>query len=169
MIGFQVIEISDLSASDISRDFAVIQSLCRLRRWLLCVVMVGLISLGLSSCSLGDHPSRGVILSALGQQIQLTQSAIAQSLDLEASRAPEVTRVRLEEQESLSIGDQKGVHLIGRFDWRLPGDAIKVDSPFELFLERGERGQSWRLALPSGSDDGRSQTWITYPLAIDSA
>ena len=130
-------------------------------------LMVGLISVGLTSCSLGDQPSRGVILSALGQQIQLTQSAIARSLDLEASGVPEVTRVRLEEQETLNIGDQKGVHLIGRFDWRLPGDAVKVDSPFELFLERGERGQSWRLALPSGSDDGSSQTWITYPLAMD--
>ena len=133
----------------------------------LSLLMVGLISVGLTSCSLGDQPSRGVILSALGQQIQLTQSAIARSLDLEASGVPEVTRVRLEEQETLNIGDQKGVHLIGRFDWRLPGDAVKVDSPFELFLERGERGQSWRLALPSGSDDGSSQTWITYPLAMD--
>ncbi|WP_244279664.1 hypothetical protein [Synechococcus sp. UW179A] len=169
MIGIQVIEISDFNQPDSSRRFAVTQSLVLLRRWLLSVVLVCLISLGLSSCSLGDQPPRGVILSALGQQIQLTQSAIAQSLDLEASGVPEVTRVRLEEQESLSIGDQKGVHLVGRFDWRLPGDAVKVDSPFELFLERGERGQSWRLALPSGSDDGSSQTWITYPLAIDPA
>lgn len=169
MIGIQVIESSDFNPSDRSLRFAVMQSLRRMRRLVLFVLFACLISLGLSSCSLGDHPPRGVILSALGQQIQLTQSAIAQSLDLEASGAPEVTRVRLEEQESLSIGDQKGVHLIGRFDWRLPGDAVKVDSPFELFLEQGERGQSWRLALPSGSDDGRSQTWITYPLAIDPA
>ena len=169
MIGIQVIESSDFNPSDRSLRFAVMQSLRRMRRLVLFVLFACLISLGLSSCSLGDHPPRGVILSALGQQIQLTQSAIAQSLDLEASGAPEVTRVRLEEQESLSIGDQKGLHLIGRFDWRLPGDAVKVDSPFELFLEQGERGQSWRLALPSGSDDGRSQTWITYPLAIDPA
>ena len=169
MIGIQVSEVSDVYASDCPLRFAVIQSLRSARRMLLSLLLVCLISLGLTSCSLGDRPPRAVILSALGQQIQLTQSAIAQSLDLEASGAPEVTRVRLEEQESLSIGDQKGVHLIGRFDWRLPGDAIKVDSPFELFLERGERGQSWRLALPSGSDDGSSQTWITYPLAIDPA
>ena len=169
MIGIQVSEISDVHASDCPLRFAVIQSLRSARRMLLSLLLVCLISLGLTSCSFGDRPPRAVILSALGQQIQLTQSAIAQSLDLEASGAPEVTRVRLEEQESLSIGDQKGVHLIGRFDWRLPGDAIKVDSPFELFLERGERGQSWRLALPSGSDDGSSQTWITYPLAIDPA
>ena len=169
MIGIQVSEISDVHASDRALRFAVIQALQNARRLLLSVMLVCLISLGLTSCSLGDRPPRAVILSALGQQIQLTQSAIAQSLDLEASGAPEVTRVRLEEQEGLSIGDQKGVHLIGRFDWRLPGDAVKVDSPFELFLERGERGQSWRLALPSGSDDGSSQTWITYPLAIDPA
>ena len=169
MIGIQVSEISDVHASDRALRFAVIQSLRSARRMLLSLLLVCLISLGLTSCSLGDRPPRAVILSALGQQIQLTQSAIAQSLDLEASGAPEVTRVRIEEQEGLSIGDQKGVHFIGRFDWRLPGDAVKVDSPFELFLERGERGQSWRLALPSGSDDGSSQTWITYPLAIDPA
>ena len=169
MIGIQVNEISAVHASDRALRFAVIPSLQNARRVLLSMLLVCLISFGLTSCSLGDHPPRAVILSALGQQIQLTQSAIAQSLDLEASGAPEVTRVRIEEQESLSIGDQKGVHLIGRFDWRLPGDAVKVDSTFELFLERGERGQSWRLALPSGSDDGTSQTWITYPLAIDPA
>ena len=141
----------------------------RWRRALLSLLLVGLILVGLSACSVSDRPSRGVLLSALGQQIQLTQTAIAQSLDLQASGVPEVSRVRIEEQESLRIGEQKGVHLTGRFDWRLPGDAVKVDSPFELFLERGDRGESWRLALPSGSDDGSSQTWITYPLAIDPA
>ena len=165
----QVTGISVFSAFDHFRRSAVTELLGGLRRLLMSIMLLCLISLGLTSCSLGDRPPRAVILSALGQQIQLTQSAIAQSLDLEASGAPEVTRVRIEEQESLSIGDQKGVHLIGRFDWRLPGDAVKVDSTFELFLERGERGQSWRLALPSGSDDGTSQTWITYPLAIDPA
>tara|TARA_B100000674_G_scaffold68469_1_gene47256 strand:- start:4146 stop:4655 length:510 start_codon:yes stop_codon:yes gene_type:complete len=169
MIGMQGMEVPDFSIADASGCFAVIQPFRRFLSFVLSLLLVCLISLGLTSCSLGDKPARGVILSALGQQIQLTQSAIAQSLDLEASGAPEVTRVRLEQQESLSIGDQKGVHLVGRFDWRLPGDAVKVDSPFELFLERGERGQSWRLALPSGSDDGSSQTWITYPLAIDPA
>ena len=169
MIGMQGLEVPDFSIADASHRLVVIPPFRRLRNLLLSLLLVCLISLGLTSCALGEHPPRGVILSALGQQIQLTQSAIAQSLDLEASGAPEVTRVRLEQQESLSIGDQNGVHLVGRFDWRLPGDAVKVDSAFELFLERGERGQSWRLALPSGSDDGRSQTWITYPLAIDPA
>ena len=163
----QVIRDSDFNVFDCSRRSAMSQPLRRWCKAILSLLLVGLINVGLTSCSASGRPPRSVVLSALGQQIQLTQSAIAMSLDLEATGVPEVTRVRLEEQESLSIGDQKGVHLIGRFDWRLAGDAVKVDSPFELFLERGERGQSWRLALPSGSDDGSSQTWITYPLAID--
>ena len=81
----------------------------RWRRALLSLLLVGLILVGLSACAVSDRPSRGVLLSALGQQIQLTQTAIAQSLDLQASGVPEVSRVRIEEQESLRIGDQKGV------------------------------------------------------------
>jgi hypothetical protein len=140
------------------------------RRWLR-IAVTGLLylmmSIGLSACVASDQPPRSVLLSALGQQIQLTQTSIARSLDLDAGGVPEVSRVRLEDQDAIRIGEQKGVHLTGRFDWRLPGDAVKVDSAFELYLERGERGESWRLAIPSGSDDGASQAWITYPLAID--
>ena len=140
------------------------------RRWLRTVASVLLclmISFGLSACGVSDQPPRSVLLGALGQQIQLTQTSIARSLDLEAAGVPDVSRVRLDHQDAIRIGDQKGLHLTGRFDWRLPGDPVKVDSAFELYLERGERGESWRLAIPSGSDDGESQVWVTYPLAID--
>lgn len=140
------------------------------RRWLQSAVSVLLcfaLSAGLSACVASDQPPRSVLLSALSQQIQLTQTSIARSLDLDAAGVPEVSRVRLDDQDAIRIGEQKGMHLTGRFDWRLPGDAVKVDSAFELYLERGERGESWRLAIPSGSDDGESQAWVTYPLAID--
>ena len=133
---------------------------------LICALVIGV---GLTACSAADQPPRLVLLKALGLQIQLTQTAIARSLDLEADGDPEVSRVRVEEQESMRLGDHKGVHLTGRFDWRLPGDRVRVDSPFELFLERGERGESWRLAQPSGSSDGSSQDWITYPLPLESS
>ncbi len=58
------------------------------------------------------------------------------------------------------------VRLAGHFDWRLPGDTIRVDSPFELYLQRGAKEQSWRRARPSGSTDGSSQDWITDPLPL---
>ncbi len=120
----------------------------------------------LGGCTRVAQPPRGVLLDALSLQIQLTQGAIARALDLEAGGLPEVSRVRVEEQETITIGDERGLHLSGRFDWRLPGDAIRVDSPFELYLQRGSRGESWRLARPSGSSDGNSQDWITEPLPL---
>jgi hypothetical protein len=130
-----------------------------------CVLL--LLNMGLTGCGPSDQPPRGVLLKALGLQIQLTQTAIARSLELEPVGVPEVSRVRVEEQESIRLGEQRGIHLTGRFDWRLPSDSVRVDSPFELFLERGERGQSWRLAQPVGSSDGTSQDWMTHPLPID--
>ena len=135
---------------------------------LLAFLMVLVINLGLTGCGPSGQPPRSVLLKALGLQIQLTQTAIARSLDLEPAGVPEVSRVRVEEQESIRLGEQRGVHLTGRFDWRLPADSVRVDSAFELFLERGERGESWRLIQPVGSSDGNSQDWISHPLPIDS-
>lgn len=125
-----------------------------------------LLPFSLSGCSGVGQPPRRLLLSALALQIDLTQGAIAQALRLEPGGLPEVNRVRIEQQQSIRIGDAKGLRLAGRFDWRLANDPIRVDSPFELFLQRGERGQSWRLARPIGGQDG-IQDWQTYPLPIE--
>ena len=148
----------------------------------------------LGGCGGVGQPPQAVLLEALSLQIQLTQGAIAQALRLDSGGLPEVSRVRVEEQEVLRIGEAKGLRLAGHFDWRLAGDPIRVDSPFELYLQRGERGQSWRLARPlaapelaaperadsgpasaaAGSEAlgqglggaGGEQQWLTYPLAL---
>ena len=129
---------------------------------LLCVVL----SFALSACG-AAQPSQKVLLSALALQIDLTQRSIAEALQLNpADGMPQVSRVRVESQQAIPIGGSKGLHLTGRFDWRLPGDPIRVDSAFDLYLQRGERGKSWRLARPSGSSDGSTQDWIIDPLPI---
>ncbi|CAK6696316.1 hypothetical protein H8F24_14400 [Synechococcus sp. CBW1002] len=131
------------------------------------ILLALLLPLSLGGCGGVGQPPRSVLLSALGLQIDLTQGAIAQALALEPAGPPEVSRVRVEHQESLAIGEAKGLHLNGRFDWRLAGDPIRVDTPFDLYLQRGERGQSWRLAQPTGSSDGLNQDWLTYPLPLN--
>ena len=131
----------------------------------LCVLSI-VVSLTASN---GSQPPRALLNEALALQIQLTQSAIASSLDLTPMPiAPSVSRVRVEDQESFALGDEQGLRISGRFDWQLPGDRVQVDSPFELFLQRGSRGQSWRLARPKGGSDDR-QAWLTYPLGLDKA
>jgi hypothetical protein len=132
------------------------------------VALALLLLLPLGACGGPGQPPRGVLLGALALQIQITQSAIAQALELEvgADAAPQVSRVRVSDQQTIRIGETGGLRLAGQFDWRLPGDPFRVDSPFELYLQRGERGQSWRLARPIGSADGSTQEWITYPLPL---
>ena len=132
---------------------------------LLCVLSL---VVSLTACG-GSQPPRALLNEALALQIQLTQSAIASSLDLTPMPiAPSVSRVRVEEQQSFALGDEQGLRISGRFDWQLPGDRVQVDSPFELFLQRGSRGQSWRLARPKGGSDDR-QAWLTYPLGLEKA
>ncbi|MFM7362074.1 MAG: hypothetical protein ACKO6F_08680 [Cyanobium sp.] len=137
---------------------------------LLALLLCLLLPLGLAGCGGPGQPPQRVLLDALALQIQLTQAEVSRALGLESAAAvPQVSRVRVEEQQSLRIGEARGLRLSGRFDWRLSGDPIRVDSPFELYLQRGERGESWRLAQPSGgSDDGR-QDWITHPLPLPGA
>ena len=140
----------------------------RLVRRLLQALCVLSIVVSLTACN-GSQPPRALLNEALALQIQLTQSAIASSLDLTPMPiAPSVSRVRVEDQESFALGDEQGLRISGRFDWQLPGDRVQVDSPFELFLQRGSRGQSWRLARPKGGSDDR-QAWLTYPLGLDKA
>ena len=140
----------------------------RVVRRLLQVLCVLSIMVSLTACN-GSQPPRALLNEALALQIRLTQSAIASSLDLTPMPiAPSVSRVRVEDQESFALGDEQGLRISGRFDWQLPGDRVQVDSPFELFLQRGSRGQSWRLARPKGGSDDR-QAWLTYPLGLEKA
>jgi hypothetical protein len=141
----------------------------RLRQVLapLLLAVVLLLPLGLSGCSAAGQPPRSTVMAALGLQIELTQGSIARALGLESGGLPEVSRVRIEEQQALPIADGKGLRLAGRFDWRLAGDPIRVDSPFEIYLQRGERGQSWRLARPLSAAQGDGpQEWLIDPLPI---
>ncbi|MEB3351419.1 MAG: hypothetical protein VKM01_03750 [Cyanobacteriota bacterium] len=133
------------------------------------LLALALLLLGLTGCgAVGGGPPRGQLIAALELQIQLTQGAIASALGLPSAGLPEVSRVRVNRQERLPIGDGQGLHLSGRFDWRLSGDAYRTDTPFELYLQRGERGQSWRLARPIGADADGVQQWITDPLPLRS-
>ena len=143
------------------------------RRWLeriralVVAVLLLWLPLSLSGCQGGAQPPRAALLSALALQIELTQGSIASALQLEPPGTPDVSRVRVESQQALTIGEGRGLRLAGHFDWRLAQDPIRVDSPFEIYLQRGERGQSWRLARPIATDQaGEPQQWLIDPLPI---
>ncbi|MGB1415887.1 MAG: hypothetical protein ACPG6X_00220 [Synechococcus sp.] len=137
------------------------------RYWRLLISCV--LSVCLVSCSPSSGPPRSVVLDALALQIELTQTSIAQTLELPPMAGhPSVSRVRIEDQSALKMAGHRGVHLQGRFDWQLPGDKIQVDSPFDLYLEQGDKQQSWRLAQPIDPMDSSNavEQWMSYPLPL---
>ena len=137
----------------------------RMLRGLLPLLLV----VGLVACS-APQPSKELLNDALVLQIQLTQTAIATSLDLAPMTATaKVKSIHVDDEEPIRLGEAEGVRVSGHFDWQLPGDPIHMNSPFEVVLERGERGQSWRLAQPSGPGVDGLQTWMTYPLGLERA
>ncbi len=136
------------------------------RRGLLQLVLAALLACALTACGGPSAPPRATLLNALALQIQLTQADVARALGLDSVGMPLVSRVRVEEQQPVTIGANAGLRLQGRFDWRLGKDPFRVDAPFEIFLERGSRGESWRLARPAGPAPGGGQDWLTYPLPL---
>ena len=108
-----------------------------------------------------------LVIEALQSQIQSTQVSIAQSLDLQpVASAPAVSRVRVDHQEVLKVEGERFVHLEGSFDWQLPRDSVRVDSAFDLYLQRGAHGEGWSLAKPAVNSGGEAQRWLLYPLGL---
>lgn len=134
---------------------------------ILCVLLIGFAS---TSCSFNSDPPRSLLIEALQAQIAVTQSSISESLGLNPSiKVPAVSRVRVDHQETLKVDGQRFIHLEGSFDWQLPQDPVRVDSSFELFLLRGQRGEGWTLARPVAGEAGDLQRWLLYPLGLPQA
>ena len=131
------------------------------------VVSLCLISLLLISCSWTSQPPRNIVNDALQTQIVTTQTSISESLGLDPMiNIPKVSRVRVIHHDEVQVQDERFVHLEGSFDWQLPQDSIRVDSAFELYLQRGQRGDGWTLARPVGGQGDDVQHWLLYPLGL---
>ena len=134
---------------------------------LLSFVCVIILACVLSACSLSQDPPRSIVIEALQTQIVATQASISESLGLDPTvSVPSVSRVRIDQQESLKLEGERFIHLEGSFDWQLPRDSVRVDSAFELFLQRGQRGEGWTLARPLAGHTDDAQHWLLYPLGL---
>jgi len=130
-------------------------------RRLLSVLVLALV---LTGCSPLGQPPRSTLERALDLQVQLTREQLSEVLAIPApTESPALSRVRLDSQRRERIEDQPVWHLRGRFDWRWGGEALRADTPFDLWLLPGERGQSWRLLR---RDDPGRPGWRSWPLPV---
>jgi len=123
-----------------------------------------LLVLLLSACGGPAQPPRSTLEQALNLQVQLTREGLAEVLAMPApTESPALSRVRLDSQAREQIEGRPVWHLRGRFDWRLAGEPLRPDTPFEVWLLPGEQGQSWRL-LRRG--DHGEPGWRSWPLPL---
>jgi len=123
-----------------------------------------LLALLLSACGPLGQPPRSTLERALDLQVQLTRQKLSEVLVMPApTESPTLSRVRLDSQRQEKIEGRQVWHLRGRFDWRLAGEPLRADTPFEVWLLPGERGQSWRLLR---RDDHDRPAWRSWPLPL---
>ena len=111
------------------------------------------------------NPPNSVVKEALELQIELTHRSLEKFLDL-GDESVDVLRVKVDSRSYIPDAKRKLVSVSGSLNCKFPGESVQRTRPFVLFLERGEKGQSWRLANPVLSKNGLDKEWMTYPLPI---
>ena len=133
----------------------------------LALILAFLLSFTISGCVNTSYPSNSVLKEALALQMNLTERSLAMVVDLEEDLI-EVISVKSSSIDYVQNQEVRLFSITGYCDCSFPGLKEKTYSPFQLFLEQGEKGESWRLARPITSISGEIKEWSTYPLPIKS-
>ena len=128
------------------------------------LILASLISLTIFGCASSRFPPNSVLKDALALQIHLAERSLENVVDLDEGFI-QVVSVKPSSIENVPNQEGRFFLVKGRCDCDFPGLKDKVDSPFQLFLEQGDKGESWRLAKPIISG-GLTKDWSTYPLPI---
>ena len=116
-------------------------------------------------CTGSQLPSNLVLKDALELQMNLTHFSLDELLQTKLE-TPELTDLKVDSSTYLDNSNGRILSISGRINYRYPDEIEKVKGSFQMFLERGKKGESWRLAKPVISLDGISKEWLTYPLPI---
>ena len=133
----------------------------------LSLIVAVLVSLTISGCVSTSYPSNSVLKDALALQMNLTERSLAMVVDLEEDLI-EVISVKSSSIDYVQNQEGRIFSISGHCDCKFPGLKEKTYSPFQLFLEQGDKAESWRLARPITSISGEIKEWSTYPLPIKS-
>ncbi len=111
------------------------------------------------------NPSDSIVKEALELNIQLKHQSLVQSLDLD-DQAVEVVRIKVDSRNFSPDKTRKLVSVSGSIDCKFNGFEDTVNTPFRLFLQGGEKDQSWSLVEPSSFVNDFPLEWKIYPLPI---
>lgn len=137
-----------------------------MRRFYL-VLLVAILCLLVSSCGVQLLiPDLLLVKQAIALQITLNQKQVSQEL-LVSENLPklELGRVTISQIEPMVIQNLESYRIRGSYDLtiKLPRRHLtQKQNPFEVYLQRQQRGETWRLARPQIGNQNKEIIWLTY-------
>ncbi len=128
--------------------------------------LILLILLSFLGCAGNVKPSKTVLLDALFAQVSRTLTSVKSLYPDDFEGISDLSDLKIEGSEIINANDKELLRVWGHFKLRFNDGQINRVTPFELFLEKGVKGESWRLARPSEYIDGEISAWMSYPLPI---
>ncbi len=117
-------------------------------------------------CVSSRYPPETVLKEALLMQIGLTERLLDGAFDLDEGFA-DVISVKADSIKVVENTKNSIISVSGKSDLRFLGTKEKTSSFFQLYLQKGEKGESWRLARPQVSSAGMIKDWLIYPLLLN--
>lgn len=118
----------------------------------------------LTACqAVGPGPSITLVEQAIAMQLNQTQQQLGRQLSLSQPPELEITHIGVKQREPLTIENLQAFRVRGNYDLRikLPSkEILQRNKPFDVYLQRQQQAQTWRLAIPVG--DENEQNWTTY-------
>lgn len=119
----------------------------------------------LAGCgTIGLLPTPELVQKAIALQVEQTQEQLNQKLDLH-SESFEIKRLRIREEEPLTIASLPAFHVRGTYDLILhfPHRQLQqLQQPFDIYLQIQQEGKSWRLLLPEEDSAVIPKGWRSY-------
>ncbi len=111
-------------------------------------------------------PDLLLVKKAIALEITLDQKQVSQQL-FRSETVPEfdLGRVTISEIEPMTIQNLESYRIRGTYDLTIELTKQKLKqkrNPFEVYLQRQQRGQTWRLARPQIGSKNSDLKWFTY-------
>lgn len=131
------------------------------------LLLVAILCLVVSGCGVKLLiPDMVLVKQAIARQITLDQKQVARQL-FWSETVPkfQLQRVTISAIEPMVIQNLQSYQVRGSYDLTLKFSKRQwqqQQNPFEVYLQRQQRGETWRLARPQIESQNNEIIWLTY-------
>ncbi len=136
------------------------------------LLILGLCWLSLVACRsnvppLEFAPDGAIVQQAIAFELDQTQTALSRNLN---ASPPDfkVSQINVKNIEAIVVNRLPTYHLTGTYHLKLmlPRQTVKqANNPFEVYLQRQQEGESWRLLRRDIDPRTQKPHWTTYLIA----